>query len=174
MTARVLVSTRVSATTERTFDAFVGDIGQWWRPSPLFPFTPGRSGRMVFEPGPEGRVVERYDDGTEFEIGRVQVWDPPSELVLSWRMSTFEPGQQTQLHVRFEPVDDAHAGHRGTPRVGHDPAGARRSSRLPAPRLPTAARRALATRPRRTGRRGTVERPEGLTTPGRPEIPGKP
>jgi uncharacterized protein YndB with AHSA1/START domain len=107
VTARVLVSTRVSATTERTFDAFVGDIGQWWRPSPLFPFTPGRSGRMVFDPGPEGRVVECYDDGTEFEIGRVQVWDPPSELVLTWRMSTFEPGQQTQLHVRFEPVDDA-------------------------------------------------------------------
>jgi hypothetical protein len=97
----------VAATTERTFDAFVGEIGDWWRPSPLFEFTPGRSGRMVFEPGPEGRLVERYDDGSEFEIGRVQLWDPPTELVLSWRVSTFEPGQETELRVHFHPVDDA-------------------------------------------------------------------
>ena len=107
MTARVLVSRHVAASPERAFDAFVGEIGAWWRPSPLFPFTPGRSGRMAFEPGQGGRLVERYDDGTEFEIGRVQVWDPPSELVLSWRTATFAPDQETQLHVRFEPVGDA-------------------------------------------------------------------
>ena len=40
MTSKVYVALRVKATPERAFEAFVGEIGAWWRPNPLFQTTP--------------------------------------------------------------------------------------------------------------------------------------
>jgi uncharacterized protein YndB with AHSA1/START domain len=102
VTSRVLVALRIAATPARVFDAFTGEIDEWWRPSPLFRFDEHRDGRLAFEPGPDGRLTETYDDGSVFEIGRVRVWDPPSRLVLSWRQASFAPDQETEVHVRFE------------------------------------------------------------------------
>jgi uncharacterized protein YndB with AHSA1/START domain len=104
VTSRVLVALRVAAPPERVFDAFTNEIGQWWRPNPLFQFTENRDGRLAFEPGPDGRLTETYADGDSFEVGRVREWDPPTRLVFSWRQASFEPGQETEVHVRFEPV----------------------------------------------------------------------
>lgn len=102
--SRVLVALRVEATPERAFAAFTGEIGQWWRPNELFQFTVGRVGTLSFEAGPSGALVETYDDGSCFVIGRVRVWDPPHHLALGWRQSTFGADQDTELHVRFEQV----------------------------------------------------------------------
>lgn len=107
--SRVLVAKRVRASADRAFCAFTEQIGQWWRPNRLFVFTPGRSGTMVFEPGPDGRLVERYDDGTEFVVGDVRVWDPPQRIVVGWRQAGFAADQDTELHVRFEEVSDGDA-----------------------------------------------------------------
>ncbi|MGH3446947.1 MAG: SRPBCC domain-containing protein, partial [Nocardioidaceae bacterium] len=65
-------------------------------------------GTMVFESGPRGRLVEKYDDGTEFVIGHVRAWDPPRRVVVGWRHASFAADQDTELHVRFEeiPGDD--------------------------------------------------------------------
>ena len=62
--SRVLVALRVDATPERAFAAFTDEIGRWWRPNQLFQFSTGRSGTLTFEPGPSGRLVETYDDGS--------------------------------------------------------------------------------------------------------------
>ena len=51
-------------------------------------------------------LIETFDDGDVFEVGRVIVWDPPSTLVLSWRHDTFAEDQETELHVRFEAAGD--------------------------------------------------------------------
>jgi uncharacterized protein YndB with AHSA1/START domain len=104
--SRVLVAMRVRATPERAFDAFTGEIGQWWRPNGLFRFTAKDPGRLAFEPGPEGRLVERLDDGGAFEIGRIRVWRPPSELVFGWRQESFRPDQDTEVRVSFEAVGE--------------------------------------------------------------------
>ena len=104
MTSRVLVALRVAAPPERVFEAFTNEIGQWWRPNPLFRFTEYRSGRMAFEPGPDGRLTETYDDGAVFEIGRIRAWEPPARLVFSWRQASFSDEQETEVHVHFEPV----------------------------------------------------------------------
>ena len=106
MTSRVLVALRIQAPPERVFEAFVGEIDRWWRPNGLFQFTGGRTGQMAFEPGPDGRLTETYDDGSVFEIGRIRAWEPPSRLVLGWRQASFSDGQETEVHVRFEPVGD--------------------------------------------------------------------
>lgn len=106
MPSRVLVAMRVRATPERAFQAFTDEIERWWRPNGLFRFSARGPGRLAFVPGPEGRLVERLSDGSEFEIGRVRVWRPPTELVFGWRQESFEPGQETEVRVGFEPVGE--------------------------------------------------------------------
>lgn len=102
--SRVLVALRVDATPERAFAAFTDEIGRWWRSNGLFQFSSGGSGSLVFEPGPAGRLVETYEDGSLFVVGEVRVWDPPRHLVLGWRHASFDADQATELQVHFEPV----------------------------------------------------------------------
>jgi uncharacterized protein YndB with AHSA1/START domain len=104
--SRVLVAIRVNATAARAFAAFTEEIGQWWRPNGLFPFTRRRDGVLSFEPGDNGRLIENYGDGTAFVVGDVRVWDPPRRLVVTWRHESFAPDQSTELRVRFEEVGD--------------------------------------------------------------------
>jgi len=108
--SRVLVALRVPVPAARAFEAFTEQISQWWQPNGLFQFTDDRSGTLAFEPGAGGRLVETYADGSSFVIGHIRVWDPPHRLVLSWRHASFAADQETELHVRFDEVDDDPAG----------------------------------------------------------------
>ncbi|MBL7493944.1 SRPBCC domain-containing protein [Frankia sp. AgB1.9] len=108
--SRVLVALRVPVTAARAFDAFTAQIGQWWQPNGLFQFTPGRTGTLAFEPGPAGRLIETYPDGSVFVIGHIRSWDPPHRLVVSWRHASFSAEQETELHVRFDEIRDGPAG----------------------------------------------------------------
>ena len=98
----ILVSVRVAATPQEAFDLFTRDIALWWRPSPLFRFTPRDGGVLSFEPGEGGRFVETLPSGTVFVIGRISVWQPGERLVFGWRQATFAKDQNTQVQVRFE------------------------------------------------------------------------
>lgn len=104
MSSRILVALIVAAAPERAFAAFTQEIGQWWRPSPLFAFTPRDPGVLAFEPGEGGRLIETLPGGKVFEIGRIETWEPPRRLVFGWRQATFATGQTTWVEVRFEPV----------------------------------------------------------------------
>ena len=104
MSSRVVVALRVKATPERAFEAFVEEIGAWWRPNPLFRFTPRDPGVIAFEPGCDGRLIETLPNGKVFEIGRIRAWEPPRRLVFGWRQATFAPDQDTEVEVSFEPV----------------------------------------------------------------------
>jgi len=106
MTAAVIVSIRVGATPLQAFEAFTAEIGEWWRPNPLFALTPRGDGQLRFEPGEGGRLVATLANGKQFEVGRVILWKPGERLVLTWRHATFAPGQSTRLDVRFEAVGD--------------------------------------------------------------------
>ena len=88
--SRVLVALRVPVPAARAFAAF----------------TDGRTGTLAFEPGPDGRLVESYADGTSFVVGQIRAWEPPRRLVLSWRHASFAPDQETELHVRFDDVEE--------------------------------------------------------------------
>ena len=104
MPSSIYVALRVAATPERAFDVFTREIGLWWCHDGLFSFTRRGNGRLALEPGEGGRLTETFDDGSEFEIGRVRTWEPPARLVLSWRQESFAPEQVTEVHVTFEPV----------------------------------------------------------------------
>lgn len=106
MTSKVYVALRVRATPERAFAVFVGEIGDWWRPSGLFQTTPRGPGRLAFEPEAGGRLTETLANGKVFEIGKVLAWEPPERLVFSWRQANFPPDLKTEVEVRFEAVGD--------------------------------------------------------------------
>jgi uncharacterized protein YndB with AHSA1/START domain len=106
MTSKVYVALRVKTTPERAFQAFVEEIGAWWRPSPLFETTP-RPGRLSFElaqdgGGEGGRLIETREGGKVFEIGKIRVWEPPRRLVFSWRQANFPLDLHTEVEVGFE------------------------------------------------------------------------
>ncbi|HLZ77552.1 SRPBCC domain-containing protein [Phenylobacterium sp.] len=129
MTSKVYVALRVKATPERAFAAFVGEIGAWWRPSPLFETTP-RPGVLSFElpdgEGEGGRLIETRAGGKVFEIGRITAWEPPARLVFTWRQANFPLDLTTEVEVGFEAVGEetrVSIEHRGFDRV---PSGAAR------------------------------------------------
>ena len=125
MTSKVFVALRVKTSPDLAFGIFVEEIGAWWRPSPLFQTTP-RPGRLSFEPGEGGRLIETRQGGKVFEIGRIRVWDPPRRLVFSWRQASFPPDLHTEVEVTFEAVGGetrVSVEHRGFDQV---PAGAAR------------------------------------------------
>lgn len=105
MTSKVYVALRVKATPARAFAAFVDEIGAWWRPSILFQTTP-RPGRLSFEPGEGGRLIETRDNGKVFEIGAIRVWEPPHRLVFAWRQASFPLDLHTEVEVAFEAMGE--------------------------------------------------------------------
>jgi uncharacterized protein YndB with AHSA1/START domain len=125
MSSKVLVALRVRAPPEHAFAAFVGEIGDWWRPNELFQTTPRSPGRLAFEGGEGGRLVETLSSGKVFEIGKVLAWEPPARLVFSWRQASFPPDLATEVEVRFEAVGEetrVSVEHRGFDRVPPDSA----------------------------------------------------
>ena len=124
--SRVYVALRVRATPERAFEAFVSEIGQWWKPNPLFQTTPRAPGRLAFEPRPGGRLTETLESGKVFEIGRITAFEPPEKLVFTYRQANFPLELHTEVKVRFEGLGEetrVSVEHRGFDRV---PAGAAR------------------------------------------------
>jgi uncharacterized protein YndB with AHSA1/START domain len=106
MTSSVLVALRVKASPERAFDAFTREIGEWWRPDPLFAITPNGDGVLAFEGGENGSLVTHLTDGKVFEIGRVREWRRGERLAFDWRQSTFAPHQLTRVEVTFTAVGE--------------------------------------------------------------------
>jgi uncharacterized protein YndB with AHSA1/START domain len=104
VTSKVYIALRVPADPLRTFEAFTQEISSWWQPSGLFQITAGGDGRLAFEPGVGGRLFTTLDDGEEFEIGRISIWEPGRRLVFAWRQASFTPEQATEVEICFEPV----------------------------------------------------------------------
>lgn len=95
-------SVRVGAPPERAFKVFTDDIGRWWPKT--HHIVPADLDAPVIEPKAGGRWYERGVDGSECDVGKVLVWEPPARLVLAWQVSAdwkFDPGLITEVEVRF-------------------------------------------------------------------------
>ena len=106
MSSKVFVAIRVPANPRRAFEVFTQEIGSWWQPSGLFQITSAGDGRLAFEPGMGGRLFTTLPGGTEFEIGRVRIWEPGRRLVFAWRQATFDTDQTTEVEVLFDAVGE--------------------------------------------------------------------
>jgi uncharacterized protein YndB with AHSA1/START domain len=103
---RVRVTTFVGVPPREAFDVFTRDVNAWWRKGPRFRFGKARDGVLAFEGEVGGRLTERFDDGTCFEVGRVLAWEPGARLAFEWRARNFAPDQRTEVEVRFEARDE--------------------------------------------------------------------
>ena len=107
MPAPVRKSLRVSASQERAFTEFTAGIGRWWPKS--HHIGTAEMDTLVIEPREDGRWYERGVDGTECEVGKVLVWEPPARLVLCWQLNAefkFDPDLITEVEVRFIREDE--------------------------------------------------------------------
>jgi uncharacterized protein YndB with AHSA1/START domain len=97
----------VSASPERAFEVFTSHISRWWPPSHKIGAAAFKS--AVIEPRVGGRWFEVGDDGSECQWGDVLAWEPPSRLLLAWRIRTdwqFDPALLTEVEVTFVPTGD--------------------------------------------------------------------
>jgi hypothetical protein len=105
-TARVSIDLAVDPL--RAFTIFVEDVDQWWARGAKNRFRAPWVGIMRFEPGPNGRLVEIYDDETNdlYEIGRITIWEPGKRLAFNWRIPNFAPDEITHVDIRFEEINN--------------------------------------------------------------------
>jgi uncharacterized protein YndB with AHSA1/START domain len=105
-TVRVSIDLAVDPAT--AFAAFTEDVDQWWARGRKNRFRAPWIGIMRFEPGPNGRLVEVYDDetGDLYEVGRITAWEPGRRLAFTWRIPNFAPDEITHVSITFEPIAD--------------------------------------------------------------------
>ncbi len=73
----------VAAAPDTAFRVFTEGIDDWW-PAKTHSVGEERVEEVVLEPRLGGRFLERLDDGTEHEWGRVTEWEPPHRFACSW------------------------------------------------------------------------------------------
>lgn len=93
----------VRASQGKTFELFTSRMSQWWFPGNGIGASPFKE--IVLEPRKGGRWFERAEDGTETNWGDVLEWEPPSRVLLAWRIDgkwKFDPRLETTLEISFE------------------------------------------------------------------------
>lgn len=93
----------VSAPVERAFELFTDGIASWW-PVGSHSIHGDEVEAVVLEPREGGRVYERARDGREEHWAFVRAFEPPSRIVLDWKVNPDRPS--TELEIRFVPEGD--------------------------------------------------------------------
>jgi uncharacterized protein YndB with AHSA1/START domain len=89
------------------FRTLAEKMGTWWPPSHHIGKTP--FAEIVIEPRVGGRWFERDDAGNEWDWGKVLVFDPPKQLVVSWHLQadwTYDPDMSRASEVAFRFIEE--------------------------------------------------------------------
>jgi len=100
--APVRKSLRVKAAPERAFEVFTAGLGRWWPLNHGIGKTPRKAVAMETRLG--GRWYELAEDGTETNVGRIILWEPPQRFVMTWDInSQWKPDTTvgSEVEVRF-------------------------------------------------------------------------
>ncbi|MBU6297423.1 MAG: SRPBCC family protein [Alphaproteobacteria bacterium] len=100
--APVRKSIHVKVPQARAFEVFTANFGRWWPRSHHIAKVEMKE--AVIEPHIGGRWYEKSVDGSECEWGEVLVWEPPSRVVLSWRLNSkfeIDANVDSEVVVRF-------------------------------------------------------------------------
>ncbi len=109
MIAPVRKSIRVNASPTHAFDVFTSGLGRWWPRDRGIGKMPMKA--AVMEPRLGGRWYELAEDGTETNVGKIIVWEPPHRFVMTWDInSQWKPDATigSEIEVKFIP-DGANA-----------------------------------------------------------------
>ena len=102
---RAKVTLFVAVPPSVAFAVFTEDIDRWWKRGVKFRPSGKSVGKLVFEPGVNGRLFETYRLGESercIEVGRIVTWEPPGRLLFEWRNTNFAPHEKTEVEVRFD------------------------------------------------------------------------
>ena len=83
------------------FAVFTDEIDDWYERGPYSWNDPGRAIAIRFE---EGRLLELYEQGEPYEMGRVTAWEPGRRLAFVYR-NVHLPLEGTVVEVRFDAVE---------------------------------------------------------------------
>ena len=82
------------------FTVFTDEIDAWYERGPYSWNDPERAVAIRFD---SGRLLEVYDDGEPYEMGRVTVWEPGERLAFVYR-NVHLALEDTIVEVRFSPT----------------------------------------------------------------------
>jgi uncharacterized protein YndB with AHSA1/START domain len=100
--APVRKSIRVRASQSRAFEVFTEGLDRWWPRKASIGTAQMKS--VAIEPRLGGRWYETGIDGSQCDIGRVLIWDPPHRFVTSWDLNSHwrpDPDVGSEVEVRF-------------------------------------------------------------------------
>lgn len=100
--APVRKSIRVDASQAHAFEVFTAGLGRWWPRNAKIGNAPLKTAMM--EPRLGGRWYELGEDGSQTDVGRVLVWEPPQRFVISWDINgNWKPDLTvgSEVEVRF-------------------------------------------------------------------------
>jgi uncharacterized protein YndB with AHSA1/START domain len=86
----------VARPPETSFRVFCEEMSEWWPGG-----FGGKDARPRLELHVGGRFYEQRADGSEYDIGRVTAYQPPSIVAFSWHAPSWDV--VTQVEVRFTP-----------------------------------------------------------------------
>jgi uncharacterized protein YndB with AHSA1/START domain len=134
--APVVVSIEVSQPPDEAFARFTGAIDEWW-PTESHSIGESKVARLLVDARLGGRIVEQWDDGTEYSWATFTEWAPPRSFTMDWRPNP-DPGPVTEVTVTFTPTQTGtlvELTHTGWERLGDDHADLRRSYESGWPRV---------------------------------------
>jgi uncharacterized protein YndB with AHSA1/START domain len=97
----------VQAPPERAFEVFANGFNSWWPRG--HSLLEADLDEVIIEPPVGGRWYERAVDGSECVWGEVLAYEPPTRLVLTWRIGgdfKLEENAASEIEVTFTPVGD--------------------------------------------------------------------
>jgi uncharacterized protein YndB with AHSA1/START domain len=100
--APVRKNIRVNVGQARAFEVFTAGLSRWWPRTHTIGTPPMKA--AVMEPRLGGRWYELSEDGSQADVGRVLVWEPPQRFVISWDLnSNWKPDLtvSSEVEVRF-------------------------------------------------------------------------
>jgi uncharacterized protein YndB with AHSA1/START domain len=104
--ASVRKTVTVTAPPARAFQIFTTAFDAWWPKTHSIGSSPIK--HVMLEPRVQGRWYEIGDDGSETNWGEVLAWDPPTRVLLGWRIKDwkFDPDVLTEVEVVFTALVD--------------------------------------------------------------------
>jgi uncharacterized protein YndB with AHSA1/START domain len=100
--APVRKSITVKANQAHAFEVFTSRLGHWWPHTHTIGKPPMKT--AVLEPRLGGRWYELSEDGSQADVGRILVWEPPQRFVMSWDLSSqWKPDTtvSSEVEVKF-------------------------------------------------------------------------
>ena len=88
------------------FEIFTSEVDAWWRHGRKYRIAGARPGKLSFEAGLGGRLLEEVELGSgprTFIVGNIIEWAPPERFAFEWRNVNFAPHQKTLVEVTFQP-----------------------------------------------------------------------